>query len=259
MKTGKARHRLFAAAATAVLTLFAHGPAPADEALVAVAANFAEAAEALREDFEQNTGHRLLLTTGSTGKLYAQISRSAPFHALLSADEKTPALLESERKAVPGSRFTYAVGRLALWSADPGRIGADGRAALLAPSVRHIAIANPALAPYGAAAREALQALEIWEAVRARIVMGENVGQAHSFVATGAAELGFVAYSAVLSPRLREQGSHWEVPGDLYQPIRQDAVLLLPGQDRPVAAAFLEYLHSPAARQTIARYGYGTD
>jgi molybdate transport system substrate-binding protein len=233
------------------------GPARAAEALVAVAANFAEVIEELKPAFERRTAHRVQATTGSTGKLYAQITAGAPFHILLSADARTPERLEAEGYALAGTRFTYAIGRLTLWSSDPKRIGADGRAALTAADVRHIAIANPDLAPYGVAAREALQKLGLWESLRSRIVMGQNIGQTHSMVATGNAQLGFVALSAVLSPRAPAQGSRWDVPQELFSPIRQDAVLLRPGAENEAAGAFLQFLRSAEARKVIERFGYG--
>jgi molybdate transport system substrate-binding protein len=250
------RPRIAPWAFAAALCLFG-GPACAAEALVAVAANFAEVVEELKPAFERRTAHRVQATTGSTGKLYAQIAAGAPFHVLLSADAKTPERLLAEGYGIGGTRFTYAIGRLTLWSSNPKRIGADGRAALTAADVRHIAIANPDLAPYGVAAREALQKLGLWEALRGRIVMGQNIGQTHSMVATGNAELGLVALSAVLSPRAPAQGSRWDVPQELFSPIRQDAVLLRPGAENDAARAFLQFLRSGEARQVIERFGYG--
>ena len=231
----------------------------AETALAAISANFADAAEALLPLFRDATGHDLTLTTGSTGKLHAQIAAGAPFDVMLSADAETPAALMAAGHALAGSAFTYATGRLALWSADPARVGADGRAALTAPDLRFVAIANPDLAPYGAAARETLQAIGLWQTLQSRIVMGQNVGQATSMVASGAAELGFVALSAVRSPRARNAGSHWTVPADHHAPIRQDAVLLAHGADNAAARAFLDFLRSAEAAEVIARFGYGTE
>lgn len=233
-------------------------PAPA-QALVAVAANFAGVVERLKPDFEAATGHRLLATTGSTGKLYAQISAGAPFDLLLSADTATPARLEREGTAVPGSRFTYAVGRLVLWSARPGVVAEDGRSTLKAGAFRHLAIANPDLAPYGVAARQVLQASGTWAALQSRLVMGQNIGQTHSMVATGAAELGFVALSAVRQPGVAPRGSVWVVPQALYSPVQQDAVLLRAGAANPAAQAFVAYLRSPAAQRVIEAHGYGLE
>ncbi|KPP88655.1 MAG: molybdate ABC transporter, periplasmic molybdate-binding protein [Rhodobacteraceae bacterium HLUCCO07] len=243
----------------AISALFVAGlplQASAESALVATAANFAEAAEAMVEPFRNATGHDLQLTTGSTGKLLAQIREGAPFDVMLSADAATPARLIEDGKAVAGTSFTYAIGRLVLWSDDPGRIGADGAAALENPDLRFVALANPDLAPYGVAAREALQSLGLWEALQPKLVMGQNVGQTHSMVATGAAELGFVALSAVTSPRATSQGSSWEVPQELFTPIRQDAVLLDHGADNAAAQAFLAFLRTDEAAAVIERFGY---
>ncbi|MEI4233680.1 molybdate ABC transporter substrate-binding protein [Roseovarius sp. D22-M7] len=249
----------FRAILVAILAVFALAPPPtaaADTALVAVAANFAEAAEALVAPFQEASGHKLTLTTGSTGKLYAQIAEGAPFDVMLSADAGTPAKLVDGGHAVAGTAFTYATGRLTLWSSDPGRIDDDGRAALADPALRFVAIANPDLAPYGVAARETLQSLRLWETLQPKIVMGQNVGQTHAMVATGAAELGFVALSAVRSPRARIEGSRWDVPQDLYAPIRQDAVLLRHGAGNAAATAFLDFLRSDKAAAVIESFGY---
>jgi molybdate transport system substrate-binding protein len=235
------------------------GTASAAEALVAVAGNFSEVIERLESDFETATGHNLTVTTGSTGKLYAQIENGAPFDIMLAADRRRPELLEKEGLAVAGSRFTYAVGRLTLWSPDPGRVAADGAETLRAGHFRKLAIANPDLAPYGEAARETLAALDLLEALGDRIVMGENIGQAYALVATGNAELGLVALSYVISPRNRMPGSRWEVPQELYTPIRQEAILLVRAADNVAARAFLEYLKSDGARAVIQSFGYGVE
>lgn len=247
--------RLWAVAAMAVLA--AAPAARAEDALVAVAANFAEVMERLEQDFERDTGHTLTVTTGSTGKLYAQIVHGAPFHVLLAADQQRPARLEEEGAAVSGSRFTYAVGRLTLWSADPRAIPAEGAEFLRTRAPARIALANPDLAPYGAAARQTLEALGLWQALRPRVVMGENIGQAHAMVATGNAPVGFVALSYVLSPRNPTPGSRWDVPPELYAPIRQDAVLLSRGAGNDAARSFMEYLQRPGVRQVIEGFGYG--
>ncbi len=243
------------AAASLVAVPFA---ARAETALAAVAANFAETAEALLPLFRDATGHDLQLTTGSTGKLYAQIGEGAPFDVMLSADASTPARLLGEGRAVEGTDFTYAVGRLTLWSTESGRIGEDGRAVLEDSDLRFVAIANPALAPYGVAAREALQSLGLWETLQPKIVMGQNIGQTHSMVATGAAEVGFVALSALLGSRSGNSGSRWVVPQDLFEPIRQDAVLLDHGAENEAARAFLDFLRTPEATEVIGRFGYRT-
>lgn len=239
--------------------LLAAAPAQADEALVAVAANFAGAVEAIGGAFAKDTGHTIQVTTGATGKLYAQIGEGAPFAILLSADAKTPAKLEEEGNAVAGTRFTYAVGKLSLWSADSGRIGADPKAALTAPETLHVAIANPDLAPYGVAAREALTAMGLWETIQPRIVMGENIGQTFSMVDSGAAQMGFVATSAVQAPGKEPKGSRYDVPQELFKPIRQDAILLRRGEGNAAATAFLDYLKGDKAKAIIASFGYGTE
>ncbi len=232
------------------------GSAPAAEAVVAVAANFAGVMERLEADFEAETGHRLAVTPGSTGKLYAQIRHGAPFDAFLAANQQHPARLEQAGHAVEGSRFTYAVGRLTLWSRDPQRISGDGAATLRAGDFRRLAMANPELAPYGAAALETLKALGLHETLRDRIVRGENVGQAHALVATGNAELGFVALSYVVGAHGRARGSRWDVPPQLYEPIRQDAVLLRRGERNAAARDFLAYLRRPDVQALMVDYGY---
>lgn len=247
---------------TLVLTawfLLAGASARADEALVAVAANFAGAIEAVGGAFAKDTGHTIQVTTGATGKLYAQIGEGAPFAILLSADAKTPAKLEEEGKAIAGTRFTYAVGKLSLWSAESGRIGADPKPALTAPETLHVAIANPDLAPYGVAAREALTALGLWETIQPKIVMGENIGQTFSMVDSGAAQMGFVATSAIEAPGQEPMGSRYDVPQDLFKPIKQDAVLLKAGDGNAAATAFLDYLKGDRAKGIIASFGYGTE
>jgi molybdate transport system substrate-binding protein len=242
-----------------VLTLTGGARAGAEEALVAVAANFAEAAEALAKDFEATTDHKLTLTTGSTGKLFAQIQQGAPFDALLAADQARPARLEAEGDAVAGSRFTFAVGRLTLWSSDADRIGEDGLAVLRAGDFEHLALANPDLAPYGLAAKQALEHFELWTTLQPKLVMGQDVGQAFSMVATGNAQLGLVAKSSVLSERHRQTGSSWDVPPQAHEPILQDAVLLKAGAGNTAAREFLSYLRTAGARSVIERFGYGTE
>ena len=231
--------------------------AQADEALVAVAANFAGAAEAISTAFTGATGHSLQITTGATGKLYAQIAAGAPFAVMLSADEQTPARLEVENLAVAGTKFTYALGGLTLWSVDADRIKTNPKPALQAADTMFIAIANPELAPYGVAARETLQALGLWDVVQAKIVMGENIGQTFAMVDSGAAQMGFVAASAVAVGPTR--GARWDVPQELFTPIRQDAILLKAGADNTAAVAFMDYLASDAAKAIVQSFGYGTE
>ena len=231
-------------------------PSWAAEAMIAVASNFHRTARELEARFEKAGNHSITIVSGSTGKLYAQIVSGAPFDALLSADELRPLLLEKEGRAVGGSRFTYALGRLCLWSPDPRRVAMDGIETLRAGDFRRLAVANPRLAPYGAAALDTLRAFALEETLADRLVMGENVGQAYSMVATGNAELGFVALAQVLTLREAGAGSRWDVPADLHGPIRQDAVLLRHGESNAAAAEFLRFLRGPAGRRLIQSFGY---
>lgn len=229
--------------------------AHADETRIAVAANFAGPAQKIATEFEAQTGHKAIIATGSTGKFYAQIINGAPFDILLAADDETPARLEREGHAVAGSRHTYAIGKLVLWSAKPAIVD-DQAEVLKHGGFNHLAIANPKVAPYGAAAVETMKALGVYDALQSRLVMGENIAQAHQFVATGNALLGFVALSQVLKDG-RIEGSYWSVPEKLHAPIRQDAILLNKGRDNKAAAAFLEFLkRNRTARDIIVSYGY---
>ena len=248
------RHLSHAIALT--IAAFAATFAHADTTLVAVAANFAGAAEAISTEFTVETGHVALITTGSTGKLYAQIIEGAPFDVLLSADAQTPDRLEADGLAVKGAGFAYAIGSLTMYSRDPDRIGADPKAALSDPALRFVAIANPDLAPYGTAAREVLQGLGVWDGLQGRIVQGQNIGQVFGLVQSGAAEIGFVATSALDAPGSQIGGSRWEVPDDLFAPLVQKAALLQNGADNPAAAAFLIFLAGPGARAILQRHGY---
>jgi molybdate transport system substrate-binding protein len=231
----------------------------AGEVMVAVAANFLNPLREIAEEFEKDSGHRLSLVPGSSGKLYAQITHGAPFEVLLSADHDRPQRLEEEGLAVKGTRFTYAVGRLALWSRDVSLIGKAGGEILRNEQFKHLAIANPKTAPYGQAAVQVMTKLGVWDRLHSLVVQGENIGQAFQFVASGNAELGFVALSQVLDPRNESAGSRWDVPPALHDPLNQDAVLLAKGQGNPAARAFLEFLRSPQARSVIERYGYGLE
>ena len=248
--------RLLVRALLAAILLSLGALARADDISLAVAANFTAPMKVLAADFEQQSGHRVLASFGSTGKLYAQVKNGAPFEAFLSADEKTPAKLEAEGDAVPGSRFTYAVGGLVLWSADPGRVDAEGKV-LSEGEFHKLAIANPKTAPYGAAAIQTLTALGLLEAVRPKLVQGENIAQTHQFVSTGNAQLGFVALSQVTAEGQLTGGSAWVVPAGLHDPIRQDAVILARGADKPAVAALMDYLRGDAARAVIRSFGYG--
>lgn len=243
----------------AIIALTAPVTARADEATVAVAANFTEVIEELETIFEAATDHTLTVTSGSTGKLYAQIKQGAPFDILMAADQARPERLESEGDAVSGSRFTYAIGQLILWSPQSGRIGEDGFFVLKTGDFDHLAIANPDLAPYGLAAKQTLQHYGLWEALQPKLVMGQNIGQTFSMVATGNAELGFVAKSYAVSARNQTPGSRWDVPAKAHAPIRQDAVVLRRAEDNPAARAFADFLRSDAAREVITRFGYMVD
>lgn len=226
----------------------------ADEVQVAVAANFTAPARRIAEDFERATGHRALLSFGATGSFYAQIRNGAPFEVLLAADAATPARLEAEGAGT--GRFCYAIGRLVLWSPRPGVVDPQGEV-LRRGAFRHLAVGNPKLAPYGAAALEVLTAMGLAGALKDRLVLGENIAQAHQFVATGNAGLGFVALAQVARDGRIPEGSAWVVPEGLHAPIRQDAILLTKGKDRPAARAWLEHLRSGKARAVIQAYGYG--
>ncbi|BCO32720.1 molybdate-binding periplasmic protein ModA [Thiohalobacter sp. COW1] len=230
-------------------------PATADTLTLAVASNFARPMQALVEAYEAEHPHRVRLSIGSTGKLYAQIRHGAPFDAFFAADRERPQRLESEGLAVSGSRFTYAVGRLVLWSPEPGRIVAAGKA-LGRDDYAHLAIANPRLAPYGLAARQALAEMGLWGHVQSRLVRGENIGQTFHFVSSGHAELGFVALSQL--PRNAGNaisGSHWVVPASLYDPIEQQAVRL---SESTATRDFMRFMRSEQARTLIHGYGYST-
>lgn len=229
------------------------GAAHADEITIAVASNFARPMSALVEQFEAETQHRVRITAGSTGKHYAQIVNGAPFDAFFAADAERPMRLEEAGLIVTGSRFTYALGRLALWSRRADLVDAQG-SVLETGTFRRIAIANPALAPYGAAAQEVLRAKGVLDALEGKLVFGEDVGQTFGFVYSGAAELGFVAYAQIAGSERPVGGSHWLVPAALHSPIEQQAVLLT---DAPAARAFVEFVKSAAAIAIIERFGYG--
>jgi molybdate transport system substrate-binding protein len=229
--------------------------AQAAEVQAAVAANFSGPFERIAADFAAETGHKAVAAVGATGKLYAQIKNGAPFEVFLAADDETPRKLVMEGDAVAGSQFTYARGKLVLWSARPGLVDDKGTV-LLRDDITHIAIANPKLAPYGLAAEETLKAGKIYDAVKPKLVMGENITQAFQFVATGNAEVGFVALSQVVAPGKPQEGSLWIVPANLYSPILQDAVLLKKGETNPAASALLKFLKSDKARAVIKSYGY---
>lgn len=231
------------------------GAAQAAEVSVAVAANFTAPMQKIAAAFEHDTGHKAVLAFGSTGRFQAQISNGAPFDVLLAADDETPLKLEREGQGVAGTRFTYAVGRLVLWSRQPGLVDDQG-AVLKTGTFARLALADPKLAPYGAAAIETLTRLGLLEQLRPKFVQGENIGQAYQFVATENVPLGFVALSQVFADGRLTQGSAWVVPASLHRPIRQDALLLARGQGKPAALALLAYLRGEKARSIIHSYGY---
>ncbi|HEY1149697.1 MAG TPA: molybdate ABC transporter substrate-binding protein [Pseudoduganella sp.] len=229
--------------------------ARADEVQVAVAANFAGPMQKIAAAFEQSTGHKVLQTSGSTGKFYAQIKAGAPFEVLFAADDETPGRLEAEGAGVPGSRFTYAIGTLVLWSSKPDRVDSKGEV-LRKGDFTHLAIANPKLAPYGQAAIETIKALGLTDALTPKFVVGENIAQTHQFVATGNAELGFVALSQVQEGGRFKSGSGWIVPAGMHAPIRQDVILLSKGKGKPAAEALMKFMKSDVAKAVITAAGY---
>lgn len=250
------RHPFLARALTLIgLGLAAVHVAQADQVSVAVAANFTAPMQKIAAAFEAETGHKAELSFGATGKFYAQITNGAPFQVLLSADDTTPAKLEREGKAVAHSRFTYAIGTLVLWSAQAGTVDAQGDV-LKRGDFKHLAIANPKLAPYGVAAVQVMDKLGVTAALQPRLVQGENIAQTFQFVSTSNAQLGFVALSQVMVDGKIRSGSAWQVPASLHDPIRQDAVLLAPGKDSAAATTLLTYLRGDKARAIIQSYGY---
>lgn len=238
-----------------LLAAFAIAGAHADEVQVAVAANFTAPIQALAADFEKDTGHKLVTSFGATGQFYTQIKNGAPFEVFLSADDTTPAKLETEGDTVKGSRFTYAVGTLALWSAKEGYVDAQGKV-LADNQYQHLSIANPKTAPYGLAATQVLAKEGLTDKVKDKLVEGQNITQAFQFVSTGNAELGFVALSQIYKDGKVTSGSAWIVPSSLHDPIKQDAVILNKGKDNPAAKALVDYLKGPKAAAVIKSYGY---
>jgi len=233
--------------------------ASAEEVRVAVATNFLATLKEIVVNFERDTGHAAVVSSGSSGKLYAQIRNGAPFDVFFSADVTRPRLMEKERLAVEGSRFTYAVGRLTLWSPDSSLVTGDGKLVLSNGRFTHLAIANPKTAPYGAAAKTTLQTLGLWKHMKGWIVRGENIGQTFQFVFSQNAQLGFVALSQVLDPKINGAGSRWDVPVKLHAPLRQQVVLLVRGQNNKAAKAFLDYVKGAKARTIIKGFGYGSE
>jgi len=226
----------------------------AAEIRVGVAANFSAVLKILAERFEQQSGHRMLLSSGSTGKLYAQIKHGAPFDLFFAADVERPLRLENEKEGVPGSRFTYAIGRIVLWSRKPDLVDETG-SVLKGTAFRKLAIANPLTAPYGLAAKQTLQRLSVWQALQSKLVSGENIAQTYQFVASGNADLGFIALPQLLS-KSSMGGSAWEVPTDFYQPIEQQAILLRKSRQPTAAKEFLAFVKGREAREILNRFGY---
>jgi len=249
-----ARHRL----TVALLLTFSALAAQADSATIAVAANFTAPAEALRKMFEQHTAHRLKLTSGSTGQLYAQITNGAPLDALLAADREHVDRLVAARLADGSFRFTYAVGKLALWTRETDRFKPLDLTSLARADYRWLAIANPELAPYGLAAEQALRKLGLWDTLQSRIVHGESIAQTFALAETRNADLAFVAQSQVIAYKNKSAAASFEVPQGLYEPINQDAALLMNGSGNAAARAFLEFLRDPDALRVIQAFGYGT-
>jgi len=227
----------------------------AAEVQVAVAANFSAPMQRIATEFEKDTGHKAVLSFGATGKLYAQVSNGAPFDMLFAADVATPARLEADKRAVEGSRFTYALGRLVLWSSVADMVDAQGDV-LMRGRYTHLAVANPKTAPYGAAAVDVLGRLKLLDAVRPKLVQGESIAQAHQFVSTGNAQLGFIALSQVYENGKISSGSGWIVPLTLHAPIRQQAVILAKGRSNPAATALAAYMKLDKTKSTIKSFGY---
>ncbi len=223
--------------------------------LVAVAANFSKPMTEIATEFEKATGHTAKLSFGSSGKFVSQIENGGPFEVLLSADEKGPETLEKAGLALPNSRFIYALGRLVLWSATPGYVDDQGKI-LVTGGFKHLALADPKLAPYGVAAIEVLKKIGLFEKIQPLFVQGENIAQTYQFISTSNAELGFVALSQVSENGKINSGSGWIIPGTDYAPIRQGAVLLKKGAENPAALALLSYLKSAPALAIIKKYGY---
>lgn len=240
--------------AALILALFWVGSAAAATLHVAVAANFHATMENLAAHFEKQSGDHVSISAGSTGKLYAQILNGAPFDVFFAADARRPRLLEKKGKIVDGSRFTYATGQLVLWSRQAGYVDSGGDV-LANGDFKHLAIANPKTAPYGAVAVEALKNLGQYQRLKGRLVRGQNIGQTFHFVDSGNVELGFVALSQISDPAHPAGGSYWKVPQRLYHPLVQQAVIVR-GHDRAAVRAFMKYVKGKAASAIIRRYGY---
>ena len=230
------------------------GIARAGTTNIAVAANFTDAAKEIASAFKAKSGHEAILSFGASGQIYTQIQQSAPYKVFLSADDERPKKLAEEGLAIQGSRFTYAIGKLVLWSKDQDLI--KGEETLKANAFSKLSIANPSAAPYGAAAIEVLEALNLYGTIKTKIVMGNTIAQAFQFVETGNAEIGFVSLSQITG---NKAGSRWMVPQSLYTPIRQDAILLKNGETDDASREFISFLKGPEARAIIEKYGYVMD
>lgn len=242
-------------AALAGACLAAWLPAQAAEVAVAVASNFTAPMKQIAQDFAKDTGHTAQLSFGATGKFYAQIVNGGPFEVLLAADDTTPEKLVREGHALAASRFTYSIGRLVLWSPRAGYVDNEGTV-LKSGDFKHISVANPRLAPYGVAAMQTLDKLGLTAALQPRMVTGENIAHTYQFVASGNAQLGFVALSQVMENGKITAGSAWQVPASMHDPIRQDAVVLNKGKDNAAAAALMDYLRGEKARAVMTSFGY---
>lgn len=229
--------------------------AQAADVSVAVAANFTAPMQKIAQAFERDTGHKVQMAFGATGSFYAQIKNGAPYQLFLAADDKTPLKLEQEGHGVPGTRFTYAMGKLVLWSKQSGWVDDKGEV-LKSAQYQRLAIANPKLAPYGAAAMETLSKMGVLQDVQAKLVQGENIAQAYQYVASENAPLGFVAMSQIMSDGKISQGSAWVVPASFYTPIRQDVILLTPAKNDVAANALLQYLRGDKAKDVMRSFGY---
>ena len=249
------RHKIFLTSilfASSLIYFIDSSPIIARETYIAVAANFTGAMDSLASVFHEQSGNELTPVFGSTGKFFAQINNYAPFDAFFAADVRRPELLETNGIAKLGSRFTYAVGKLVLWSPEPGLVDSAG-AVLKNGDFRYVAIANPELAPYGAASKQVLEGLDLWQILLPRLVQGENINQAYHYVISGNAEMGFIAFSQISNAAVKPSGSYWDIPGSLYAPIEQQAVLL---SDNPIAKTFFDFVKSETARNIIRSFGY---
>ncbi|MCG8096543.1 MAG: molybdate ABC transporter substrate-binding protein [Candidatus Thiodiazotropha endolucinida] len=247
-------HTLFA---FFIWLVFPYTGADAEEVKIAVASNFIDTTREIAPLFEKATGHTTRISHGSTGKLYSQIAHGAPFEIFMAADSQRPIKAEEEGLAVPATRFVYARGKLVLWSLKPA-LFTDGERYLKNGFFDHLSLANSKTAPYGLAAEQVMRRLGVLERLRPKLVRGESISQAFQFVATGNAELGFVALAQIKDWE-GEEGTLWQIPTDFYAPIDQAAVLLKKGADNPAAIAYLEFLKSDVAREVIERYGYGVE